>query len=275
MRNVLIAIAFAPLVWATAQAADLPARVYTKAPPAQPAYSWNGFYVGANVGYAFNDPTVSFTPGDPLFAFLNQPAATAYDVKGVIGGGQIGYNWQFDRNWLFGLEADFNGADIKGTGTSAFLSGGVGGNPASVTATQNVDWFGTFRARLGWLPSDKLLVYGTGGFAYGSVKENVIYSQPGGGGGVGLGFSFACAPPNNNVCFAGSSSTIATGYTAGAGIEYAAWQNFTFKVEYLYVNLGTTSTRSVAIVGAPPSSFFANFSDLDFNVVRIGANYRF
>jgi len=274
MRKFLIAMLIAPALLTAAHAADLPARVYTKAPPPPPIYSWTGFYVGANVGYAFNDPTVSFAPGDPLFAANINPPAASYNVKGVVGGGQIGYNWQFDRNWLFGLEADFNGADIKGTGTSSFLAGGV--FAASIAASQNVDWFGTVRARIGWLPTDKLLVYGTGGLAYGSIKNNVIYSQPGGGGFAGFGFGFLCNPPNNNACFLGSSSTTAAGYAAGAGLEYAAWQNVTFKVEYLYVNLGTTSTRAVAVAPlGTAASFIANFSDLDFNVVRFGANYRF
>ena len=78
--------------------------------------------------------------------------------------------------------------------------------------------------------------------------------------------------------FSGSSSKIATGYSAGGGLEYAAWQNITFKVEYLYVNLGSSSVRSSAVNAngaAVPSSFVANFSNLDFNVVRVGANYRF
>lgn len=266
-------MAVASLIGTTAQAADLPARVYAKAPPMVPTSSWTGFYAGVNVGYAFNDPTVSYTPGDPAIALGGLPPPASYNVKGVTGGGQIGYNWQFDRNWLFGLEADFNGADIKGTGASAFVSGG---NPATIAASQNVDWFGTVRARLGWLPTDKLLIYGTGGLAYGSVKENVIYSQPI-GGVISPPFAFICAPPNNIACFLGSSSTIATGYAAGAGLEYAMWQNVTFKIEYLYVNLGTTSVRAVAATGGgnTPSSFTANFSNLEFNVVRFGANYRF
>jgi outer membrane immunogenic protein len=78
-------------------------------------------------------------------------------------------------------------------------------------------------------------------------------------------------------CFTGGSSKVLVGYTAGGGLEYAAWSNVTFKVEYLYVNLGSSDTKVVAHpLGAnPPTSFNAHFSDLHFNVVRFGANYRF
>ncbi|MBI3699613.1 MAG: porin family protein [Afipia sp.] len=273
MKKILIAAAVAVLCATGANAADLKARTYTKAPPIAPAYSWTGFYAGVNVGYGFNDPTVSYVAGDPLFAGIVAAPSASYDVKGVIGGGQIGYNWQFSPTWLWGLEADFNGSDIRGTGNSAFTMGGF---PSQIVANQSVEWFGTVRARLGWLPASNLLVYGTGGFAYGSVKENVTLNTVAGVGGIGFGFSFTC--PTGTNCFLGSSSNIATGYTAGAGLEYAFWKNVTLKVEYLYVNLGSqASVRSVAVnnFGTPSSSFIANFSDLDFNVVRVGANYRF
>lgn len=278
MRKFLIAMLIAPAVLTTAHAADLPARVYSKAPPMAPIANWTGFYAGLNIGYGFKDPTVSFVPGDPLFT-LNTPAggipSTSYNVKGVTGGGQIGYNWQLSPNWLWGLETDFNGTDIKGAGTSVFA---LGGAASSIVASQNVEWFGTVRARLGWLPTSTLLVYGTGGFAYASVRENVVLNSAPGSGANAFGFGWNCTGTGAN-CFAGSSTKIATGYTVGGGLEYAAWQNITVKVEYLYVNLGSQATvRGVAtnFVGAAnPSSFIANYSNLDFNVVRIGANWRF
>lgn len=283
MRKLLLAMALTPFIFSTAQSADLPARVYTKAPPPPPTYSWTGFYAGVNVGYGFNDPTVTYTANDPAAAFVLNPIAPAsYDVKGVLGGAQIGYNWQVSPVWILGLEADLQGADIKGSALSLYTTGL--GFPFQTNAQQNVEWFGTLRARAGWLANDKLLLFATGGLAYGAVHEDVALGRAGAGGGGGAGstnsgFSIDCTNGTANPCFVGSRTQILVGYAAGAGVEYAAWQNVTIKLEYLYVNLGSSNTTATAVTlltpGAIPASANAHFSDLDFNVVRAGMNWRF
>src|SRR5664279_2842848 len=107
MRKFVLAMAFAPMLLTAAQAADLPVRTYAKAPTMAPAPTWTGFYAGVNVGYGFNDPTVSFAANDPASALL-LPAAglpsASYNVQGVLGGVQIGYNWQVAPRWLLGIE---------------------------------------------------------------------------------------------------------------------------------------------------------------------------
>ena len=134
------------------------------------------------------------------------------------------------------------------------------------------------QARLGLLPTNALLVYGTGGFAYGHVHDDAgldINNSFGVPGVVIGGFGFACTTPVS--CFAGSSSRTATGWTAGGGFEYALSQNVSFKTEYLYVNLGHgAGVNAVAQggAGAVPSSFTVTFSRLDFNVVRLGLNWK-
>lgn len=288
MKAILFAAAvavLAPVLGVTgASAADISSRPYTKAPPVAPVASWTGFYAGVNIGYGFNDPTVSFIGGDPLIqgftvggcGLCGGPVPSAsYNIQGVTGGGQIGYNWQVAPAWLVGIEADFNGFGVSNTVTSAFaFADRPIGN--SIVATQSNEWFGTVRARLGWLQSSNLLVYGTGGFAYGQMNESVVMNQNGSGSGVGYGYAYICTGTGAN-CFVGSQSRIAMGYTAGAGVEYAVTRNVTIKAEYLYVNLGSTSLRASATVPAPfiPASFIASFSDYHFNVVRFGANYRF
>jgi outer membrane immunogenic protein len=156
----------------------------------------------------------------------------------------------------------------------------AGPKASNFQADQNLKWFGTIRGRLGFLPMNSLLVYGTGGFAYGRVDENVVLnSQPGPGDfGIG-GFGFNCAAGPN--CFLGSSSRTAIGWTAGGGVEYAVWSNVSLKVEYLYVNLGGGDAVNVVAVSAngqsKPSSFTANYSgtSLNFQMVRGGINFRF
>jgi outer membrane immunogenic protein len=121
----LAAFAIAP----SADAADMPIRgpQYKYAPAPAPVFNWTGFYVGAHIGYGFSD-----------------------DADGFTGGFQAGYNWQFSRNIVFGVEADISGTDMNGT-------------PLGLPF--HIDYLGTARARLGYT-WDRTMVYGTGGFAF-------------------------------------------------------------------------------------------------------------
>src|SRR5581483_5880749 len=109
MKRMLVGVAAASLLSATtALAADLPARapVYTKAPViVEPIYDWTGFYVGGNVGYSWGNSNTTLALSDPGTGTVMSSASTKFRMDGVIGGGQIGYNWQRDR-WVFGIEAD-------------------------------------------------------------------------------------------------------------------------------------------------------------------------
>ena len=280
-------VALATLSATPAFAADMAA----KAPPPAPApsYNWTGFYVGGYAGYGWRDPSVSFTPNDinassftcgGAFGGTCVPAAS-FGISGGLIGIQAGYDWQPDRRWLAGVATDFSGTAIGGTGASNFLLGSKPPGASTFASTENVDWFGTVRARLGWLATDNLLVYGTGGLAYGRVHTGAnLISQPGTNGstkGPGGFFAFNCATP---TCFVGGTSQTLTGYAAGGGTAYAISPNVSLFVEYLYVNLGHTSNfTSIALTtgapGASPSSFTAHFSDVIFNVVRGGLNYKF
>ena len=116
MKRLLIGIAAVTSMLATsALAADLPARTYTKAPAyVEPIYDWTGFYIGLNGGYSWgrssDTSSLTNTAGTVLFA-----SADKSNLNGVVGGGQIGYNWQFNRSWVFGLEADINATGQDGT----------------------------------------------------------------------------------------------------------------------------------------------------------------
>ena len=284
LSHSLIAAVSAVAFTQIASAADMPVNAPVYKAPAAVAPSWTGFYVGANIGGGWGSRNVDYVPNDPaavvLFGpgFNGAPPSASFTSSGVLGGLQLGYNWQFNRNWLIGLETDFDWSGIKGSG----LSGGVvslGPSPFTATADEHIKWFGTVRARLGYLPADNVLAYITGGFAYGRVEHTGMYVVNVGNGfsDNNSGFRFACHPNENATCFAGSASSVATGWTAGGGLEYAFWKNLTLKAEYLYVSLDSKSVTETAtnFAGLKPSSFNANFNRTNFNVARLGMNYRF
>jgi outer membrane immunogenic protein len=177
-------------------------------------------------------------------------------------------------NWLLGLEADFSFARINGRASSAPSI--LATAPQSTTAEQSTDWYGTVRGRVGWLATPNLLLFGTGGFAYGRTSASATYTND----GVRHAqppFSFFCSD-EEIPCFAGSGSAVQTGWTAGGGVEWLLDQHWSAKIEYQFVDLGTETIRvtslAVASNGPIPSSFNAAFRD-QFNVVRLGLNYRF
>src|SRR5262249_14738728 len=149
-----------------AAAADMP----VKAPPAPvsiPVYSWTGFYVGGHIGGAWTGKDDSFANafcgGTPVIP-INLPFDTG--DSSVIGGGQIGYNWQFASNWLIGVEGDFSWTKVDGSTTYSPLPPGPTGafavSPSVMTMSRDVKWLASVRGRLGYA-WDRWLVYGTGG----------------------------------------------------------------------------------------------------------------
>jgi len=271
MRNVkFIAgaalVAFGLAGVSAASAADLPARTYTKAPVyVDPGFNWSGFYVGGNVGYSWGRSNNSETLSRATTGVGLVTSTANNDVDGVIGGGQFGYNWQ-SSNWLFGLETDFQGSGERGSALFTCVACANDGTNITSSLTQKLDWFGTARARAGFLATPTLLLYGTGGFAYGEVKTS----------GSVTGTGLAGTPLT--VAFPGTSST-RSGWTAGGGIEGRIVSNWTWKLEYLYMDLGRVSAGPIVATGIlvpGPSigavSYSSHFTD---NIVRVGVNYLF
>jgi outer membrane immunogenic protein len=264
-RALLGIVAIASLVGTSALAADLAPRMYTKAPVAPPVlYDWTGFYIGGNIGYSWgrsrDDSTLTNTAGTVLFA-----SSDAANLNGVVGGGQIGYNWQM-QNWVFGLEADIQATGEKGsrvftcpTGVCTPPIAGIAvipGPAVHVSLTQKIDWFGTVRGRIGFLATPQILLYGTGGLAYGDVNTSETI------GAAALGFS---------------NTDTRVGYTVGAGIEGAIGGGWSAKLEYLWVDLGRTTGSFVTTIAATPGGVItSNFSSrITDNVLRVGVNYKF
>jgi outer membrane immunogenic protein len=224
MRRFAI-IGAALLVSGQALAADISAPVY-RAPVVVPAYNWSGVYVGGFGGYGTGDGNSTFLGG-------------SIDMDGWFGGGLIGVNYQaVGSPWVFGIEVDSAFAALKGD-VSATIA------PATMTLGGEITYFGTARGRIGYA-WDGVLVYGTGGFAWGKAEVDVTLTAPG-------------------ISATISEKKTHTGWTAGGGVEWALVDGWTAKVEYLYVALGSEEYFA-------PGGFDADFNS---HTVKLGLNYRF
>jgi outer membrane immunogenic protein len=248
---------------AAAHAADIQRPVY-KAPVAAKADHWSGFYIGAHAGYGRARTSSTVTPnaqeigigaGDPEFGPL--PGSPRAD--GFVGGGQLGINQRFG-SFLAGVEADLTYANLDGS-TSATGAPFIGGVFHTALQTR-LDWFGTVRGRLGILPTENLLLYATGGVAFGDVKTSLIATNllnPCGTGAV--------------YCTAGASSSTSVGWTLGGGAEFALTPAWSFKVEYLHIDFGSKSMT--AIDPAQPGGAITATAKVRAGLVRAGLNYHF
>jgi outer membrane immunogenic protein len=287
MKKVLLGAVMAAISGvASAEAADMPIKAPAYKTPAAAEAAWTGGYVGVNGGYGWGHFNVLATPGDPNTQSVSQgqpnmpPLTASTGSEGWLGGIQAGYDWQFASRWVAGIETDFDGAGIKGAG-SVPVTILFGNQAASFSASQRIEWFGTVRARIGYLATPDLLLYATGGFAYGKANDSAtVVLPPGQANSVGnFGYAFSCgAPYGGPVCFAGDPSRISAGWTAGAGGEQRITTDLSVKLEYLHVDLGVGSYRMIGSLyaGTPYTPSFLNAgSRAAFNLVRAGLNYRF
>jgi len=255
LRKLLMTTVAASAIAGSAYAADLPSR---QPPPAYvppvPIFTWTGFYIGLNVGGAFrahnNDDfadAVCFGGAAPLVGFV---AANNNNNNGrFLVGGQAGVNWQVNQ-FVLGIEGD--GQAVLG-GTQNHVLGFVGNNDSTT------GFFGTVRGR-GGIAFDRFLVYGTGGVAFGSNNNHWGNTFIGTVGGAPAIFT------TNNA------TNTRVGYAVGAGVEYAFLNNWSVKVEYLFVDLGRTNLAFAAPgVGA---GFAIRHREQD-HVIRAGLNYKF
>ena len=292
MRTRIVIASFIALFCSLpASAADISTPLYKAAPA--PVANWSGFYIGGNLGYGFGTHEMSQSavtgPGALILPSGTSiyGGAQAFDVdpRGFVGGGQIGYNWQFHPAWVFGIEADIQATDMKrSTGcvqtcnTATAVAPGFLPALFPVTITDNsfeqkLNWFGTVRGRLGYSNGPSLF-YVTGGFAYGEVERNGSVS----------GTSSAFGLFNINS-FSGSlnAKSTQTGWTLGGGIETVLSGAWTLKAEYLYVDLGSVtdtfnSTYQSSLIPGQTGQTAAVRTvtgDLNEHILRVGLNYSF
>jgi outer membrane immunogenic protein len=233
-----------------------PAMAQTPGP-----WNWTGFYGGLNVGWSWGNGPVTYN--EPHFGVFGLPTSISGPnfLDGAIGGVQIGYNWQFNTTWVAGLEADWQAASEVANGSFKFgLSDCEGACILNGTLGSQILWFGTVRGRLGWLYTPDIMVYATGGLAYGKVDVSGNFTANVGGSLFHTwGFN---------------QSAINTGWTVGGGVEGVV-QNLphvTWKVEYLYLDLGSISGSGFDTLppGGHPYTFNAHFTD---NIFRVGLSW--
>jgi outer membrane immunogenic protein len=239
--------------------ADMPMKA---APAPVPYYSWSGFYFGGNIGYGVGiDRSNSSLIQGTSNSFT--AADSAVTPSGAIGGVQFGYNWQGGPNWLVGFEADFQGSAQKATSCVQSCLTFPGESIGNITSTQSLDYFGTVRGRFGFVDRSNVF-YVTGGGAYGHVNHSleVLTAQ--------------FTPPASSFDGVATTSDNKFGWVVGAGMESSLGGNWTAKVEYLYMDLGSMTTVLSGNAGAGGGPFTATVtSNIHDNIVRAGLNYRF
>ena len=289
---------FLAVVTGRAPAADLRTPIQPEAAAASVS-PWAGFYAGLNAGYGWGASGDASTQAFPIYDAV-APAANAFDPinaipgtglragntalasagvaslnpAGFIGGGQMGYNWLFNARgaqFVTGVEADFQGAMIGGSGRSFGASqdsvqfnDGPGVHPCGPAINcvinrlalgageikANLDWLGTVRARVGYLVTPTTMIYGTGGLAYGGARSSTNNSALTLWSVSNLNAPFDIfngTLPVPAVSGANGSSATLVGWTAGFGLEWMFAQGWSLKAEGLYYDLGSFSSPAGAI----------------------------
>lgn len=281
MKKAFLGFAAGIATVSAANAADLASRVPPAPVVAAPVLDWNRSFVGLNAGVQFDGSNNLFLTTIPVGDVGGVAATSAPALTGLVpiqrrtsfaGGGQFGTNFQFGR-FVVGTDGDFQifarGDSFDNANGFASLAA-VGGAFATTTTSvsRRVSHLSTERVRAGFLVVPSVLIYGTGGLAYGGVRSqtNIAGALVGGG----AAFPFASF---------GRLSTTRVGYSAGGGVEWMFAPNWSVKGEYLYYDLGRANytTNTVIPIGAGVSVGTATQTSVRFNghIARAGINYHF
>src|ERR1700730_13152352 len=229
-------------VAAPASAADLAARPYTKAPPPIVAavYDWSGFYIGANGGWG--SQRNCFNAVEITGVFLG--AEGCHDATGGVAGGQIGYRWQATQ-WVFGLEAQGDWADLRGQNTSLFFPGFIN--------RSKLDAFGLFTGQVGYAWNNVLL-YVKGGAAVTDNRRDILFAA-------------------TNAIEGTSNTNTQWGGTVGVGLEYGFAPNWSVAIEYDHI---FSNDRTTTFFVPATSTFFAADrirGDVDLVTARVDYHF--
>jgi opacity protein-like surface antigen len=274
--RIAAAVMLATGVSHAAMAADTAPLLPVKAPPPpNPVFSWTGFYLGGNIGGGksnidFSGSATSTSAGAATpFSFAHSGTAS-----GAFGGGQVGFNYELPTKFVVGIEADVDGAALNGL--TSYCSTATGGPLAGhfancVTNNNKLNDFGSVRGRFGYA-FNNVLLYGTGGFAWGEGSTNSATTCVAGPG-------FPC--PRVGAKFTGGSSASSDtfgGWAAGGGIEWQVVPHWILRAEYLHLqfdgageNFSTSGTASKV----PFATTGRTSSDIGVDIGRVGLTYLF
>jgi outer membrane immunogenic protein len=222
--------------------------------------SWTGCYIGGNLGGGWGRETVSIpnlaeTTGVPGLAGVSLPSVTG-NTSGVLGGGQVGCNYQFAPNWVIGIEGDGEGANIKGDAAESvsFTNPSTGAfETVNGTAHAQTDWIASITGRLGWT-WNPVMLYAKGGAAWAGDK-----------------YSADLPAFNEHI----ATSVTRPGWTVGGGVEWVFWYNWSAKVEYDFYDFSTSNlTLPGTILGVSEVVPGVNVKET-ISTVKFGINYRF
>ena len=271
MKKFLLASVVSLEIAGTASAADLGVRAPIFAPP--PVFSWTGIYIGIGGGTGWGEKNRTWDQDATNAALIAQgrgfPGVTfgntfgSQSLSGGFFGGQLGANWQ--AGWaVFGIQGDAHWADIDGRG-SCFNSGGFFG--FSFGCDDKVKSFGSVTGRVG-AAVDRALIYAKGGWAWEESDRTVTAS------GAAAFANFG--GPSSITGFSQSQSR--SGWTFGAGVEYAFAPNWSAFVEYNHFDFGSSDWNTVRTLSTPVGTFNVPISISEterFDVVKAGLNYKF
>ena len=233
------------------------------APPAPELCNWTGFYLGGNLGYAFEGRAdldldlggewLVFSP--PRDADFAMPLGSRdLDANGVVAGGFLGYNYQWN-SFVAGLEANIDYVGLRDSFESGLLFVNPGsGNTITVRQSFKTHYLITIGPRFGFA-WNKFLFYATGGVAIGD-----------------LDFSQEIHEPNEPFREAGSTDDTQVGWTVGGGLDYCITQHWSARVEYRYTDLGCADFSST---GSDPIFTGHHEACLTFHSATFGLAYKF
>jgi outer membrane immunogenic protein len=297
-KRLLVAFGYLLALVGTVAAADMPVPYYKAPPPILPPPPlWTGFYVGINggLGATNEDQNIFGVPSPkqemkcerecpstlspvmdgrnfqglgPLFVATGiVPSRIDTHGSGGVFGGQAGYNFQINPAFVIGAEVDAQWTDIRGQGsqllTTVPLNTPFNASLSTIGSSQ-LNWYGTIRARAGYLATPGLLLFVTGGAAFGQIDDQIS---------TALNVSIYSRQLINVAALASDDST-RWGWTAGAGFEYLVTPRVSLKGEYQFLDFGSRTNPFGTSIFNQPLLFTVDHKD-QFNIVKLGVNYHF
>ncbi len=248
-----LAICSAPAVGADVARRAPPLPTIERSPP--PDWVWSGFHAGINIGHGWeNASSPTFSGTSPLIPILQGMAADGlrYESRGMFGGVHFGYDHRVGQRVVLGAEADIQLSGMRRANQAA----NVGGLGLSGEFSRSLDWFGTVRLRGGFLATERVMIYATGGFAYGGARVSAQASDAAG-----------------QIASVSASQT-RFGYTVGTGAEMLLTRHLSVRAEYLFYDFGTIRATASDLAPAAGSNASAEIRSLG-HLLRTGVSYRF